>query len=122
MAITKHEVIACVASKLLFYVTEIFRQVSESFSDGNSPPCKKKDMCSSINKEDFELVVQGTDVIETASLEADAITQKQSTMNFDSLKLFFADDLNRVVNKMQSLNENFDVKINTLNQLALNIV
>ena len=38
------------------------------------------------------------------------------TANLDSLKSSFADNLNIVVQKLQSSNENFDAKINTLNQ------
>ena len=60
-------------------------------------------------------------LIEAASLEADAMTQKKLTANLDSLKLSFADSLNRVVNKMQSSNENFDAKMNTLNQHVSNL-
>jgi predicted RNase H-like nuclease (RuvC/YqgF family) len=55
-------------------------------------------------------------LIEAASLETDSMTQKQLTANLDSLKSSFVDNLNRVVQKLQSSNENFDAKINTLNQ------
>ena len=49
-------------------------------------------------------------------MEMDSMTQEKLTGNLESLKLSFADNLNRVVQKMQSPNENFDTKINTLNQ------
>lgn len=55
-------------------------------------------------------------LIEAASLETDSMTQKKLTANLDSLKSSFADNLNIVVQKLQSSNENFDAKINTLNQ------
>ncbi|KAL7547690.1 hypothetical protein ACHAWF_010991 [Thalassiosira exigua] len=55
-------------------------------------------------------------LIEAASLEADAMTQKQLVANLDSLKSSFDQNLNRVVQTVQSSNENFDAKINTLNQ------
>jgi hypothetical protein len=53
-------------------------------------------------------------LIEAASLETDSMTQKKLTANLDSLKSSFADNLNIVVQKLQSSNENFDAKINTL--------
>ena len=55
-------------------------------------------------------------LIEAASLESDAITQKQLANHLESLKLSFDSNLNKVVQKMQSSNENFDAKINTLQQ------
>ena len=55
-------------------------------------------------------------LIEAASLETDSMTQKKLTANLDSLKSSFADNLNIVVQKLQSSNENFNAKINTLNQ------
>jgi hypothetical protein len=55
-------------------------------------------------------------LIEVATMETDAMTQKKMTANLNSFKSTFADNLNRVVQKMQSSNENFDAKINTLNQ------
>jgi hypothetical protein len=72
--------------------------------------------------EDFELVVQGgTEVIEEANSETNTMAQQQLTANFDYLKSSFDDNLNRVVNRMQSSNENFDAKINTLNQHVLSM-
>lgn len=55
-------------------------------------------------------------LIEAASLETDALTQKRLASNLDSLKKSFDDNLNRVVQTMKSSNENFDAKINTINQ------
>ena len=55
-------------------------------------------------------------LIEAASLESDAITQKQLANHLESLKLSFDSNLNKVVQKMQSSNENFDAKINMLQQ------
>jgi hypothetical protein len=61
-----------------------------------------------------ELAEAAEALIEAASL-ADAMTQKKLTVNLDSLKSSFDDYLNRMVNKMQSSNENFGAKMNTLN-------
>ena len=55
-------------------------------------------------------------LIEAASLETDSMTPEKLTENLESLKSSFADNLNRVVQKMQSSNENFNAKIKTLNQ------
>ena len=55
-------------------------------------------------------------LVEAASLEADAMTQKQLAQNLDSLNASFDGNLNRVVQTMKSSNENFDAKINSLNQ------
>ena len=44
------------------------------------------------------------------------MTQKQLAQNLDSLKASFDSNLNRVVQSVKSSNENFDAKINTLNQ------
>jgi hypothetical protein len=41
-------------------------------------------------------------LIEAASLESDAITQKQLANHLESLKLSFDSNLNKVVQKMQS--------------------
>ncbi len=49
------------------------------------------------------------------------MTQKKLATDLDSLKSSFDDNLNRMVNKMQSSNENFDAKMNTLNQHVLNM-
>ena len=53
---------------------------------------------------------------EAASLEADSMTQKQLVQNLDSMKKSFDNNLNRVVQSVNASNENFDAKINTLNQ------
>ena len=53
---------------------------------------------------------------EAASLEAESMTQKELAQNLDSLKASFDSNLNRVVQSVKSSNENFDAKINTLNQ------
>eukprot|EP00956_Cyclotella_meneghiniana_P010873 scaffold15231_cov66-Cyclotella_meneghiniana.AAC.11 len=55
-------------------------------------------------------------LIEAASLEADAVTQKQLVGNIESLKTSFDSILNKVAQKMDSSNKYFDAKINTLNQ------
>ena len=55
-------------------------------------------------------------LIEAASLEVGSVTQKQLAQNLDSLKASFDSNLNKVVQTMKSSNENFDAKINTLNQ------
>lgn len=55
-------------------------------------------------------------LVEAASLEADSMTQKKLAQNLDSLKTSFDNNLNRVVQSVKSSNENFDAKINTLNQ------
>lgn len=55
-------------------------------------------------------------LIEAASSGADAVTQKQLVAKLDSLKFSFDNNLNKVVQSMKSSNENFDAKINTLNQ------
>jgi len=55
-------------------------------------------------------------LIEAASLESDALTQKQLANNLDSLKSSFDVNLNKVVQKIQSSNENFDAKMDTLQQ------
>ena len=60
-------------------------------------------------------------LIEAASLEADAVTQKQSVANLESLKTSFDSNLNKIVQKMDSSNENFDAKINTLNQHLMGV-
>ena len=68
-----------------------------------------------------ELAEAAEALIEAASLETDAMTQKKLATDLDSLKSSFDDNLNRMVNKMQSSNENFDAKMNTLNQHVLNM-
>ena len=60
-------------------------------------------------------------LIEAASLEADAVTQKQLVANLESLKTSSDSNLNKVVQKMDSSNENFDAKINTLNQHLVDV-
>ena len=55
-------------------------------------------------------------LIEAASLEADAVTQKQLVANLESLKTSFDSNLNMVAQKIDSSNVNFDAKINMLNQ------
>jgi hypothetical protein len=55
-------------------------------------------------------------LIKAASLEVDSFTQKKLEQNLDDLKASFDSNLNKVVQKMISFNENFDAKINTLNQ------
>ena len=55
-------------------------------------------------------------LIEAASLEADAVTQKQLVANLESLKTSFDSNLNKVAQKIDSSNVNFDAKINMLNQ------
>lgn len=55
-------------------------------------------------------------LIEAASLEVDSLTQKKLAHNLDSLKTSFDSNLNKVVQKMESSNQNFDAKVNTLNQ------
>ena len=66
------------------------------------------------NKE--RLAAAAEALVEAASLEADAATHKQLAQNLDALKTSFASNLNRVVHTVKSSNENFDAKINTLNQ------
>lgn len=67
------------------------------------------------------MTVAAEALIEAVSLEADATTQKRLTASLDSLKSSFDDNLNRVAQKMQSSSENFDSKINTLTQHAVNM-
>jgi hypothetical protein len=55
-------------------------------------------------------------LIEAACLEADAFTKKKLAENLESLKSSFDSNLNRVVQKLDASSENFDAKINTLNQ------
>ena len=50
-------------------------------------------------------------LIEAASLESDALIQKQLANNLDSLKSSFDVNLNKVVQKIQSSNENFDARV-----------
>lgn len=69
------------------------------------PPCKKE-----------RLAAAAEALVEAASLEADAATHKQLAQNLDALKTSFDSNLNRVVQTVKSSNENFDAKINTLNQ------
>ena len=45
-------------------------------------------------------------LIEAASLETDAMTQKRLTESLDSLKVSFADNLSRTIETMESSNEN----------------
>ena len=59
-------------------------------------------------------------LVEAASLEADSMTQKQLAQNLDSLKASFDSNLNRAVQSVKSSNENFDAKMNTLNQHVMN--
>jgi hypothetical protein len=47
-------------------------------------------------------------LIEAASLEADAFTNKKLAENLESLKSSFDGNLNKVVQKLDSSNENFD--------------
>ena len=60
-------------------------------------------------------------LIEAASLETDAMTQKRLTESLDSLKVSFDNNLNKTVQKIQSSNENFDAKINTLSQHVIGL-
>lgn len=69
------------------------------------PPSKKE-----------RLAAAAEALVEAASLEADAATHKQLAQNLDALKTSFDSNLNRVVQTVKSSNENFDAKINTLNQ------
>ena len=58
-------------------------------------------------------------LIEAASQEADAMTQTKLALALDSLKISFESNQNAVVQAVRSSNEkfdNFDAKINTLNQ------
>jgi hypothetical protein len=55
-------------------------------------------------------------LVEAASLEADAMSQKQLAQNLDSLKVSFDSNLITVVQTLKASNENLDAKINTLNQ------
>ena len=50
-------------------------------------------------------------LIEAASLETDAMIQKRLAANLDSLKSSFDNNLSKMVQKVQSSNENFDAKI-----------
>ena len=83
----------------------MYIKLAEKNTTMSEPPTKKN-----------RLAEAAAALIEAASLETDAMTQKKLTGNLESLKSSFADNLNRVVQKMQSSNENFDAKINTLNQ------
>ena len=60
-------------------------------------------------------------LIEAASMETDAMTQKRLIESLDSLKASFDNNLNKTVQKMQSSNENFDAKINTLSQHVIGL-
>ena len=60
-------------------------------------------------------------LIEAASLEADAVTQKQLVANLESLKTSFDSNLNKVVQNIDSSNVNFDAKINMLNQHLVDV-
>ena len=60
-------------------------------------------------------------LIEAASLETDAMTQKRLTESLDSLKVSFADNLSRAIETMESSNDNFNTKINTLNQHVVSV-
>ncbi len=53
---------------------------------------------------------------EAASLEADSMATKQLAQNLDSLKASVDSNLNRVVQTMKSSNDNFDNKIDALNE------
>ena len=55
-------------------------------------------------------------LVEAASLEVDAATKKKLVDGLDALKSSLDGNLNRVVQKMQSSNEDFDAKINSLSQ------
>ena len=55
-------------------------------------------------------------LIDAASLEVDSMTQKRLASNLDSLKTSFDNKLNTVVQAVQTSNENFDAKIDKLNQ------
>jgi len=55
-------------------------------------------------------------LVEAASLEVDAATKKKLVDGLDALKSSLDENLNRVVQKMQSSNEDFDAKINSLSQ------
>lgn len=55
-------------------------------------------------------------LIEAASLEADAFTNKKLAENLESLKTSFDSNLNKAVQKLDSSQENLDAKINTMNQ------
>ena len=60
-------------------------------------------------------------LIEAASLEADAVTQKQLVAHLESLKTSFDSNLNKVAQKIDSSNVNFDAKINMLNQHLVDV-
>lgn len=55
-------------------------------------------------------------LIEAASLEVDAFTNKKLAENLESLKTSFDSNLNKAVQKLDSSQENLDAKINTMNQ------
>ena len=55
-------------------------------------------------------------LVDAVSLEVDAATKKNLVGGLDALKSSLDENLNRVVQKMQSSNEDFDAKINSLSQ------
>ena len=73
-------------------------------------------MSNQQSSKNAKLAAAAEAVVEAASMEIDTMTQKKLALNLDALKSSFDSNINKLVLTVKSSNENFDSKMNTLNQ------